>query len=467
MTVAAAPRRRDLAVVLGASVAGLAAAAALQRHFAAVVVVERDPLPDEPVNRRGVPQGHHTHALMTGGRDALDELLPGFSARMIAAGVPLLDQPRDVAFLTAQGWLARAPTGVETLFARRPTLELVVRRLVSELPGVTIVRGTATGLLGAPGGARVTGVQLGGDERPTSLPADLVVDATGRASRAPKWLEALGHAPPPEIEVQPYLGYASRLLRIPDDAWPDEVRGIIALPYPGATRGGAVLVQDDGYAIITACGAAKDFPPADEEAFAAFLGTATTPLLGAVVARGEPVSEIVTTRTSTNRLRCFHRLPVRPPGFLCVGDAICALNPAYGQGMTNAARQALELGRMLGAPGVDDDAVVDGFPARVVEINAFAWGVATASDLAFPTTRADGLPPPTPEELAAGAYMERLQRAATADPWLVGRLQGAINRMDPTPLFAADVRSRVDGWDARERPAWSTDRTRVPALSAG
>jgi flavin-dependent dehydrogenase len=49
------------AVVLGASMSGLLAARVLADHFQTVTVVDRDELPDEPVNRRGVPQGRHVH----------------------------------------------------------------------------------------------------------------------------------------------------------------------------------------------------------------------------------------------------------------------------------------------------------------------------------------------------------------------------------------------------------------------
>jgi 2-polyprenyl-6-methoxyphenol hydroxylase-like FAD-dependent oxidoreductase len=443
--------------------AGLAAAAALHSHFARVTIVERDKLPDQPGNRRGVPQGRHTHGLMTGGKMALDDLLPGFSAAMHAAATPLLDQPRDVAFLTGQGWLARATTGVETFFPRRPTLEHVVRSLTRGLPNVEFIRGTVTGLAGSSDNRRVVGAIVG---RPDSardrLDADLVVDATGRASRAPRWLEELGYRPPPEVAVQPYLGYASRLLRVPEDVWPDGLRGVLALPYPGANRGGAVCLQDDGYSIVTACGSGREYPPGDEEGFDAFLRSAMTPVLHEIVSRSEPLSALATTRTSTNRLRCFHQLSERPLGFVSIGDAILALNPAYGQGMTTGAMQAALLARRLGE--VDIDELVRTFPSEIVALNAFAWGVATSSDMAFSHTVATGIEPPTPADIEAEEFMMRLQRAATADAWLVQQLQGAIGSLDPTALQEDRVRRRVEEWDARERPAFCTDLTRAPAL---
>jgi 2-polyprenyl-6-methoxyphenol hydroxylase-like FAD-dependent oxidoreductase len=453
------------AVVVGGSMAGLAAAAALHPHVDHVTVVERDGFADSPMNRRGVPQGHHAHALMTGGRAALDQLLPGFSDAMHAAGAPLLDQPRDIAFLTGQGWLARAETGVETFSVRRPVLEFVVRTLVQGLENVSLIEGTVSELLATPDGRRITGVVLtdAGGAR-VDLEADLVLDASGRGSKAPKWLAALGYPDAPEVEVQPFLGYASRLLDVPEEAWPDGLHGVLALPYPGATRGGAVFRQDSGYSILTAAGTGKDYPPGDEDGLRAFLQSAMTPVVWEIVSQAEPLTEIATTRTSTNRLRAYHQMATRPARFLPIGDALCALNPAYGQGMTNGARQARHLENLLAtSKGIDE--VVDRFPSDVAELNAFAWGVATSSDMAFPTTQANGLPAPTPADLEAGIYMQRVERAATADPWLVGQLQGAINSMDPAPLFSEAVRHKVEEWDGRDRPAWSTDLSRTAPLT--
>ncbi|MEU4716961.1 NAD-binding protein, partial [Micromonospora purpureochromogenes] len=74
------------AVVLGGGLAGMLAAAALARAVDEVTVVERDQLPTEPQPRKGLPQGHHSHILMRGGVEALDQLLPGVTDRLYAAG---------------------------------------------------------------------------------------------------------------------------------------------------------------------------------------------------------------------------------------------------------------------------------------------------------------------------------------------------------------------------------------------
>jgi 2-polyprenyl-6-methoxyphenol hydroxylase-like FAD-dependent oxidoreductase len=81
----------DHAVVLGASMAGLLAARTLSDFFETVTVVERDLLPDDAANRRGVPQGRHLHALLARGAQALEELFPGLLDELVIDGVPYFD----------------------------------------------------------------------------------------------------------------------------------------------------------------------------------------------------------------------------------------------------------------------------------------------------------------------------------------------------------------------------------------
>jgi 2-polyprenyl-6-methoxyphenol hydroxylase-like FAD-dependent oxidoreductase len=56
--------------VCGASMAGLLAARVLSDFYGSVTLVERDVLPQAAIQRRGVSQGHHLHALMSRGSRA-------------------------------------------------------------------------------------------------------------------------------------------------------------------------------------------------------------------------------------------------------------------------------------------------------------------------------------------------------------------------------------------------------------
>ena len=79
----------DRAVVIGASIAGLLAAHVLADSYGQVTVIDRDELPETPTHRRGVPHGRHLHALAARGQQALEELLPGLTAAVVADGAPV------------------------------------------------------------------------------------------------------------------------------------------------------------------------------------------------------------------------------------------------------------------------------------------------------------------------------------------------------------------------------------------
>src|SRR5215472_4335829 len=114
------------AMVLGGSMAGLLAAKVLADAFAEVVIVDRDRLIGVTTARRGVPQGRHVHGLLARGQQILDELFPGFTEEMVAAGVPTGDLGELRWFFNGKR-LAPAPTGLVCVSAARPVLEAHVR----------------------------------------------------------------------------------------------------------------------------------------------------------------------------------------------------------------------------------------------------------------------------------------------------------------------------------------------------
>jgi len=209
---------RDHAVVVGASMAGLLAARVLADHFARVTVVERDRPPADPSPRGGVPQGRHVHVLLMRGKQLLEGFFPGLDTELAEAGAPRMDMIAEFPILGIGGWSCRFPSPYVARACSRPLLEGVVRRRLATLPHVHPLDGhVVTGL--AADSARVTGVRVRarGDAgaREGTMWADLVVDASGRDSRAPEWLATLGYERPRETTINAFLGYASRLYEPP------------------------------------------------------------------------------------------------------------------------------------------------------------------------------------------------------------------------------------------------------------
>jgi len=175
--------------------AGLVAARALADAYAQVVVVDRDELPETAMHRRGVPHGRHAHALLARGQQALEELFPGLTAELIAQGVPAGDLLANGRWYVSGHRLRQENIGLVSLSVSRPLLEGYVRARVRALPNVAFLDSCdILGLTATPDGRRVTGARVRRADGSAGevLGADLVVDATGRGSRTPIWLEALG-----------------------------------------------------------------------------------------------------------------------------------------------------------------------------------------------------------------------------------------------------------------------------------
>jgi 2-polyprenyl-6-methoxyphenol hydroxylase-like FAD-dependent oxidoreductase len=426
----------SVAVVIGAGIAGLSAAAAVAARYQRVVLVDRDKLPDTATPRRGVPQSHHAHVLLAAGQRALEELFPGLGAELVEAGAIPFDPGADLGFYRYGARWTRVASGLEVVALTRPLLELKVRQRVAALPNVTVRAETAVaGLTGADG--RVTGVVL---DDGTELAADLVVDSSGRGSRSDRWLGGLGLPAPEVVEVKIGVGYATQLLRREPDGLADGV-GVLVMPTPPDQKriGLALAVENDRW-LVGLGGWHGEHAPGDSEGFRRYAEGLPDPAVAQVLARSEPVTDIVTYGFPSSRRRLFERLRRPPGGYLTTGDAFCSFNPIYGQGMTCAAMEAVVLGRLLDRHGDASGPLAREFYREAARVIATPWRFAVGADFAFPETVG-----PRPAGMGLlNRYSTRLQRTARVDP-TVRRTFTEVQQLvtPPSALFAPRIVARV------------------------
>jgi 2-polyprenyl-6-methoxyphenol hydroxylase-like FAD-dependent oxidoreductase len=407
--------RHGHALVIGAGISGLAAARVLSEAFDQVTIVERDRLSDGLRPRPGVPQGRHGHALAARGLHALESLFPGVSGQLHAAGAPTVDF-----CLQAKHHWPGTPQPISSQVtiqpASRPLLETVLRHRVIATPGVRLLDGcTVTGLRTGPDGAcgvhvaRHDGAHGPSARRTASaVDAQLIVDASGRSSHLPDWLESMGLPRPRTETVDAHVGYATRSYHADPDLAPGW-RALFDIPRaPDRTRGCFALHVEDGRLLISLQGVAGDHPPTDEDGFNRFMKSLDCGI-ASYAASLRPASGVYRYGRSAGHRRRYHRLRPWPDGLIVLGDAACTFNPLYAQGMTVAALEALALGDLLTRTA---DGGLHGLPAafqrRVARITAWPWAMSTLGDRAWTET--------SPLVKAAHWYLASCQDLAVDDP---------------------------------------------------
>ncbi len=419
--------------------AGLLAARALASHIPQVTLLERDRLPAEPGPRAGVPQARHAHVLLARGYRILRRFFPELDTDLARAGVPTVCWTQDIAALLLGGWFPRFPSSIVGPSPSRDLLEWQIRGYVAGLPGVTILdRYRVVDLLHRDG-QQVIGVAARdphGEIRTFS--ADLVVDASGRSSPLPAWLEALGCPPPQETRVNARLAYASRWYRIPAHWRADWKVVLLTSRFPDIPRGAAILPVEGGRWVVTLAGIGGDSPPTDPEGFVAFAQSLIGPQVYQAIADAEPLSPVYGYQRTENRWRHLERMPRWPRGLLAVGDAVCAFNPVYGQGITVAAMAAELLDQILGQRPRD---LERRFQVRLARLLRTPWTLATGEDLRWASAlnRRPGI-----LQRLFYTYLDRVGELIPQDV-VVARTFVAINHLlaSPWTLFSPQVLARV------------------------
>jgi 2-polyprenyl-6-methoxyphenol hydroxylase-like FAD-dependent oxidoreductase len=441
------------AVVLGGSIGGLLAARALSESFERVTVVDRDDL-DGTGPRRGVPQGQHAHVILAKGREAVEELFPGLTADLADAGAVPTDLA-DLHWHNGPRPMRRQPADLLALGLSRPALEDYIRARVRALPNVELRGGfEAVGLLATPDRSTVVGATVvdpvGGHTE--ELPADLVVDATGRGNRGPVWLRRLGYDPPDEDVVKAGIMYATREYR--RRPLPSGLAGVVTGVSPACPYGVALLPMEGDRWILTLAGFSHDVPPVDDHGFAAFACRFPIADLHDIVYHAAPLTEPKSYRVPASVRRRYERMRRLPGGYLAFGDALCSFNPIYGQGMTVAAVESTVLRDCVRQPGTD---LPQRFYARAAKVIDIPWDIAVGGDLAFPAVEGRR----TLKIRILNAYMRKVLRATEVDPAVTLAFLQTINLTHPPHrLFAPGLLRRV--LLPSGRPAGVPELTAVP-----
>lgn len=448
------------AIVIGASMGGLLAARALADHFEQVTLLERDAFPAPGEQRKGVPQGRHAHAVLAQGLQIMEGYFPGLIEQLVSLGADYGDVSAKARWFHEGACHRPTHSGVNAINISRPRLEAAVRARVLALPNVQAIEGCdVLGLLATPDNARVTGVRVirrRADSAEESLSADLIVDTTGRGSRSPAWLEALGYDRPQEEAVKIGVTYTSCVY----ERRPEHIPGVNALivaAAPENPRGGVLLSQEGNRWILTVAAYRGEQIPQDQAGLREYVRSMATPALYDVIKDAQPVGEPVPHKIPSNLRRRYEKLTRFPAGYLVTGDALCSFNPIYAQGMSVAALEAQALGACL-AEG--EAKLAPRFFKQASKIIDIPWSTAVGNDLRFPEIEG----PRTAMTKFINWYVGKLHHAAHHDAEVSVAFLKVVNLLAPPPsIMAPGIMWRV--WRGnvapRRQPALLPERIMV------
>ena len=365
-------------VVLGAGACGLAAGLLLRRDGHDVTVVERDPepVPSSPEeawerwSRDGVTQFRLAHYLTPRGRIVLEETLPDVLAGLEAAGGigfdPLPLMPPSITDRTPRA----GDDQFRTVTARRPVLEQVLAEAADAETGLEIRRGVSVAelvLRAGNGTPHVTGVRTESGEQ---LDADLIVDAMGRRSQLPRWLEAAGTRPVHEEAEDSGFIYYSRFFRAASAGMP-EYRAPLLMPI--GTFSLLTLPSDNDTWSVTVYTSAGDRPLKRLRDPGPWTALVRACPLHAQWLEGDPISDINAMGGIVDRYRrLFVDGEPVATGVALLADAWACTNPSLGRGITLGLLHAQRLADMVRAYPDDPDEFAEAFDA-VTEAELTPW----------------------------------------------------------------------------------------------
>lgn len=444
---------RDHAIVIGGSITGLLTGRVLANHFKQVTIIERDIFPQQPLDRPGVPQSRFLHIFLKRGQLILETLFPGMTAELMEQGVPVIESGSEVDFYIGEIKAPACGTGLDCLSVSRGLLDWTIRQRLSALSNVNFLQGrTVTGLLADSNNTKIAGVQVhinhNGAEKFSNdanqhnqqnseqIFADLVVDASGKSSNAPRWLQQLGYSAPRETVVDAFIGYAHRVYQRPANYSADWQAVLVQAVPPHLTRSGILFPIEGNQWMVGLGGGDRDYPPTDEAGFLEFARSLPNPEIYNAIKSATPLSSIYLYRGNENRLREYEKLARYPEQFLVMGHAACAFNPVYAQGMTVAAMEAQILDRCLqqnsSVFGKNAENTTQQIQKQIAVPHSEAWMMATYQDYRYVSTAGKQQPPLLP---LMNWYQDQILEVVSEHPEVQRVMLEVIHMLKPAIAF--------------------------------
>jgi NAD(P)H-flavin reductase/ferredoxin/2-polyprenyl-6-methoxyphenol hydroxylase-like FAD-dependent oxidoreductase len=378
---------RGTAVVIGGSIAGIAAAKVLSESFDRVIVLEKDGRHSRREGRPGAAQGWHLHHLLTAGQIELERIFPGIVDDMVREGAFKVDMADQYRIRLGGTWKKPGTSDIQIVCAGRPLLEWCVRRRLDDEPRIEFHYEAEVGdLVYDRGDNCVVGVAVDRDGDLDVVPAEFVVDASGKNTRIPEFLEHIGIGAP-EVEQDIINCFYSTMQHHvpPERQWQDKVMVICYAYRPYEDTYAAQYYTDNSRSILSTSLVAYNCysPPRTAREFREFADLMPSPVVGENIDGLEPASPIYNFRyPNMLRLR-YEKMRNLPRALLVVGDAYTSADPVSGLGMTLALKEVREMQLLLTKYGSGHRDLPRRYYRKISRMADTAWFVIREQNLRF------------------------------------------------------------------------------------
>ncbi|WP_431237874.1 FAD-binding oxidoreductase [Mycolicibacterium aichiense] len=451
-------RGRGTAVVVGGSIAGIAAAKVLSETFDEVIVLEKDAPHTRRDGRPGAAQGWHLHHLLTAGRIELERFFPGIIDDMVREGAFDVDMAAQYRIRLGGSWKKPSTGPIQIVCAARPLLEWCVRRRLDDEPRISFrYESEVADLVYDRADDTVIGVAVVGDGDGDELgviPAEFVVDASGKNTRFPEFLDRIGIGAP-EVEQDIINCFYSTMFHHvpPERQWDDKVMVICYAYRPYEDTYAAQYYTDSSRTILSTSLVAYNCysPPRTAQEFREFANRMPSAVIGENIDGLEPASPIYNFRYP-NMLRLhYEKKRNLPRALVVVGDAYTSADPVSGLGMTLALKEVREMQLLLAKYGPTDPDLPRRYFRTIAKLADTAWFVIREQNLRFDWLKdADKKRP-----FYFGAltwYMDRVMELVHDDPETYNEFLAVVHLVKPAAaLMTPKVAARVVGKWARTR----------------
>ncbi|TJY59540.1 2Fe-2S iron-sulfur cluster binding domain-containing protein [Sinimarinibacterium sp. CAU 1509] len=440
-------RGKGTAIVVGGSIIGMSTAKVLLQKFERVIVLEKDSGHHRMEGRPGVAQGWHLHHLLIAGQRMLETVFPGIIDDMVRAGAFKVDMAEQYRLYMAGAWKKVCKSGIEIVCAGRPLLEWCVRRRLDDEARIEFRYDTEVhDLIYDKESNRVLGVGASIDGQLQPIPAEFVVDASGKNTPVPKILERIGIGAPEAERDSINCFYSTMRHAVPPERqWQDKVMVICYAYRPHQEHYTAQYYTDSSRTTLSTSLVAYNCysPPRNDEEFREFAKLMPNSEVAHNLEGLKAISPVYNFRYPDMVRLHYERMKRLPAGLVVVGDAYASADPVSGAGMTKGLLELSELRALLQSDDFGSEAFVHRYNRKIGKIGDLVWFVVREQNLRYPWIHhVDSKRPWYFGGLTW--YMDRLTELSHDDMDIYRQLLSVVHFVSPpgslmTPRVAAKV----------------------------